>query len=277
MRQSKPHAPRAERGTRSVPASFVTVALVLPALFLTAPRVQANPRPSTVPPTLEIAVLDPNADPLGNPAIRTFPDMYGGMQIDVPPVVLVHRYYYTGDRSFQGPLLPGGPSIVVVNHPKHGERLYIPVQMLPGAPRVIYRHHSIEYDYGKRGITIKFCWLSGRPKVEYRNCAHLTYHLHNADQKAKEIMKNLAARTGLTEATKSAKELTKNVVVTTADRTGELGRMVVTPFVQAVQMVPGVNMLISPPEDRARRLRDAQLRVAEDAAARKDRFISGNR
>ena len=124
--------------------------------------------PSPVPPTLEIAVLDPNVDPQGNPAIVVRDDGHGGAVVDIPPVVLVHRYYYTGDRSFQGPMLPGGPSIVVVNDPRNGQRCYIPAQMLPGAPVVRYTGRKIEYDYGRNGITVSFGML-GSPKVTYRN------------------------------------------------------------------------------------------------------------
>jgi len=43
-----------------------------------------------VPPTLEIEVLDPNADPLGNPAVRTIKNAAGQTVVDIPPVVLVH-------------------------------------------------------------------------------------------------------------------------------------------------------------------------------------------
>jgi hypothetical protein len=120
-----------------------------------------------VPPSLEIEVLDPGVDPLGNPAVVLNRAENGGLKVDIPPVVLVHRYYYTGDRSFQGPMLPGGPSLIVVNHPKTGERCYVPVQMMPGAPRVTYTAHCIEYDYGAWGTTLSF-GLFGHPKVSYR-------------------------------------------------------------------------------------------------------------
>jgi hypothetical protein len=120
-----------------------------------------------VPPELEIEVLDPGVDPLGNPAVVLNRAENGELKVDIPPVVLVHRYYYTGDRSFQGPMLPGGPSLIVVNHPKTGERCYIPVQMMPGAPRVTYTAHGIEYDYGVWGTTLSF-GLFGQPKVTYR-------------------------------------------------------------------------------------------------------------
>ena len=129
----------------------------------------AERRAAFVPPTLEIEVLDPGVDPLGNPAVFVTPGPPGyPVQIDIPPVVLVHRYYYTGDRSFQAQMLPGGPSIIVVNQPKTGERCYIEAQMLPGAPRVTYTAHSIEYDYGENGMTLQF-GLFGTPTIKYRS------------------------------------------------------------------------------------------------------------
>jgi hypothetical protein len=121
-----------------------------------------------VPPSLEIEVIDPGVDPNGNPAVLLERCADGTMQVNIPPVVLVHRFYYSGDRSFQGPMLPGGPSIVVANHPKTGERCYIPAQMMPGAPRVTYTGHAIEYDYGEHAVCVHFsAW--GPPTVKYRD------------------------------------------------------------------------------------------------------------
>jgi hypothetical protein len=126
-----------------------------------------------VPPGDEIEVLDPNADPLGRPRVELRDDLKhdGGepsLRVDIPPAVWVHKYYYTGDRSFQAQLLPGGPTILVMNHPKTGERCYVEAQMLPGAPRVTYTSRSIDYDYGSHGITLTF-GLLGRPKIKYRS------------------------------------------------------------------------------------------------------------
>src|SRR5262249_51460035 len=144
-------------------------------------------QPTPVPPALEIEVLDPNVDARGNPAVVTRPATVltstgpdGRVIVDIPPTVLVHRYYYTGDRTFQARLLPGGPCIVVVSHPKTGERLYIPVQFPPGAPRVTYTDDSIEYDYGTQAVTISFCCLlCASPKVTYRQGVPLTQKVEN--------------------------------------------------------------------------------------------------
>ncbi len=82
---------------------------------------------STVPPTMEIEVLDPRADPLSRPAVELKTDCEGGMQVDIPRPVIVHKLYYSGNRNFQAQMLPGGPSVVVANHPRTGERCYIDV------------------------------------------------------------------------------------------------------------------------------------------------------
>lgn len=123
---------------------------------------------SNVPPTLEIEILDPNADPLSRPAVELEQGGDGNMIVNIPPTVLVHRYYFTGERSFQSQLLPGGPTMVVANHPKTGERVYIDVQMPPGAPRVTYTDHTIEYDFGDTGVSVCF-GLLGNPSVKYRS------------------------------------------------------------------------------------------------------------
>jgi hypothetical protein len=137
-------------------------------LALLTPSIQAAGRQSrNVPPTDEIEVLDPSADPLGRPAVELH-QTANGLLVDIPPAVLVHKYYYTGDRSFQAQMLPGGPSIIVVNHPKTGERCYIDAQMLPGAPRVTYTSSCVEYDYGENGITVHF-GLFGQPTIKYRS------------------------------------------------------------------------------------------------------------
>ncbi|MEZ6135384.1 MAG: hypothetical protein R3C53_10790 [Pirellulaceae bacterium] len=121
-----------------------------------------------VSPVLEIEVLDPNADPRGNPAVTVTTDAAGNSQVEIPPSLIVHRYYYTGDRSFRGPDLPGGPSIVIAQNPRDGQQVYLQVQMLPGSPIVHYTDRSIEYDFGNRAVIVSFPRV-GEPTVSYRN------------------------------------------------------------------------------------------------------------
>ncbi len=180
-------------------------ALAIAALVALFPAsVLAQRHAAPVPPTLEIEVLDPGVDPLGNPAVTVTPDLEdpGQYLVDIPPTVVVHRHYYSGDRSFQGPMLPGGPSILVMNHPRTGERCYVSAQMLPGAPRVTYRSHSIDFDYGENGITVHF-GMFGAPSLKYRSgktwgqktsAALHTEQLRNGWQKVKEHSHTAAQR-----------------------------------------------------------------------------------
>ena len=134
---------------------------------LRAPREPLRAAP--VPPSQEIEMLDPAADPTGNPAVELVPSDGDRLRVDIPRLVLVHKYYYTGDRSFQFKLMPGGPCTVVVDHPRTGERLYLQATLPPGAPRVYYDAGSIEYDYGAQGVKILFgTGRHGPPKIVYR-------------------------------------------------------------------------------------------------------------
>lgn len=224
---------------------------------------QARREPvAPVPPELEIEVLDPNVDPLGNPAVLTARDAVGRTVVDIPPVVLVHRYFYTGDRSFQGPMIPGGPSILVINHPRTGERLYIEAQMLPGAPRVFYRHASIEYDYGPQAIVLKF-GLCGKPTVVYRQGTPLVEHLRQASEARHERVDRWVQRTGLPVAYNRVCEGTSNAAGAAADGARALGRAAVTPVLQIVRATPLGTIFTSDPSRQAERERDSMVRRAE--------------
>jgi hypothetical protein len=230
-----------------------------PAAMLLSSIREAAPAP--VPPTLEIEVLDPNVDPLGNPAVIVRDDGFGPSIVDIPPVVLVHRYYYTGDRCFQGPMLPGGPSIVVVNDPRDGQRCYIPVQMLPGAPRVHYSGRKIEYDYGRSGISISF-GLWGKPKVVYRNHVPTTRRAKTMIVGAGKGAGQLVERSGLPNLAKMGAEGTENVVVNTRNAVEDLGQGLLAPVIGLVGSTPLGSIFRGNPEDQAQRRRDAEVRRA---------------
>jgi hypothetical protein len=185
-----------------------------------------------VPPTLEIEVIDPGVDSAGNPAVLVR-DRENGSTVDIPPTVLVHRYYYSGDRSFRGPMLPGGPSIVVANHPRTGERCYVPVQMMPGSPRVIYTGRRIEYDYGDHGIAVHFGWCD-EPTVKYRSgktwpkklgaLVHAE-QLHNRAREVGRQSNQLAGRS-------------KTVMIGAAAEAKDAVKMLSLPMVNTLEMLP---------------------------------------
>lgn len=154
-----------------------------------------------VPPSLEIEVLDPGVDSNGTPAVI----LNENGTVDIPPVVLVHRYYYSGDRSFQGPMLPGGPSILVLNHPKTGERTYVSVQMMPGAPRVTYTKKGIAFQYEKHAIMVEF-GRSGKPKIKYRSGLSVKQkvgEILHVDEISKHLKKGKAKSQRLAERAKT--------------------------------------------------------------------------
>ena len=220
-----------------------------------------------VPPTLEIEVLDPNADPLGNPAVLTTKDKDGRTVIDIPPVVLVLRYYFTGERSFQGPMLPGGPSILVMSHPKTGERIYVEAQMLPGAPRVTYSHSSIDFDYGPQAIILKF-GHHGKPSVVYRQGTPLVEKIHQASEARHEKIDQLVERTGLPAAAGKIHDGARNAVGASADGVRSVGKRVAAPVVQLIRATPLSSIFSSNPENQALRERDQLSSRAEAEAKR---------
>jgi hypothetical protein len=254
--------------TKRIRGSWRTIAIACSLLAL-APAAgrAARPRSTPVPPALEIEILDPNADPLGNPAIELADDGSGQMTVEIPPIVIVHRYYYTGDRTFQGPRFSGGPAIVVINHPRDGERIYIPVQMLPGAPEVTYTHDSIEYDYGENAITICFGFL-GKPKVVYRNGVPLPRKVGRSVKKVTVAAGSLIERTGIPEFSAQTLRGTKDVAIGAADGVNSVGRAVCTPVAQIVSLLPLARTFQRTPEQEAEFARNARLRRAAADEAR---------
>jgi hypothetical protein len=220
-----------------------------------------------IPPVLEIEVLDPNVNPVGNPTPIPVTRADGTVGIEIPPAVLVHRMYYTGNRTFQGPYIPGGPSVLVFNHPKTGERCYVPAQMPPGFPRVTYTGNCIRYDYGPQSVVLLFGPL-GKPYVEYK---HSSVFGEAARERATNVAagaRNLVERSNLPTAKEKAVTFTKGVAATTVDRASQLTRGTSTFMIQVFRRIPGASYLVSSPEERAERLRDAQIRYAEARDAR---------
>jgi hypothetical protein len=239
-------------------------------------------QPVPVPLDLEIEVLDPNVDPRGNLAILTRPapiptalGTSGRVIVDIPPAVLVHRYYYTGDRSFQFRMLPGGPCIVVANHPKTGERLYIPVQFPPGAPRVHYYADCIEYDYGCQTVTISFCGLLHcGPKVTYRQGTPITRQVENMAIYTRDTTRRLVERTSLPEYADKAAQGAKSAIHTSIDRTNDLAKRVIAPPIAILKMTPLANLFTESQQDQASTAHKNEAgRAREQALRQEDAFI----
>jgi len=211
-------------------------------------RAQRASAPTKVPPGLEIEVLDPSVDAGGNPAVELSQDPHTGRYlVDIPPVVLVHRYYYTGNRSFRGPMLPGGPTIAVVNHPRTGERQYVELQMMPGAPRVHYTSRSIEYDFGEHAVSIVFGKLREVPVVKYRNRPKVATTIEKRMEqtglpKAGGKISNTAGQVKA-----KAKTMTLNAAVAVA----KVAQTAAIPVVKIAKMLPGAQWVLNPNADQA--------------------------
>jgi hypothetical protein len=261
--QSTTTASPSEVDTAPTAAQALTPLRVVPRAHVAVDRTTVP-----VPPTLEIEVLDPNVDPLGNPAVITRPAP-GGLAVEIPPVVLVHRYYYTGDRTFQGPLLPGGPSIIVVNDPTTGVRLYLQVQMLPGAPTVTYSRHSITYDYGPQAITLKFKHHD-KTEITYTEGVAFTERVRRSSEHYKQGVRTLVDRSGLPMASSFARKAVKNVALTTVDRVHDAAKLVAGPIVKLVQSTPLGSAFTQSPEQLAERQRDQAVQRARAEALKQN-------
>jgi hypothetical protein len=68
----------------------------------------------------------------------------------------------------------------------------------------------------------------------------------------------------------------KNVAGNSADRLHDIGKAAVTPVVQMVKLIPGIQMLTSPPENSVEKERDTLVRQAQSEAARLEPSISTN-
>lgn len=230
-----------------------------------------------VPPTLELEVLDPRVDSKGNPAILLEKEIdcagRENLKVDIPQTVIVHKYYFTGERDFQARILPGGPSIIVVEHPKTHERLYIDALLPPGAPRIYYWSNSIVYDYKDHGVTINFTCF-GKAKVSYRNGVPLSHKLSRATKSVANATSNLVSRTPIPDAAQAVYKGTANVATTTIDRAGSVAKMATLPLANTARMLPLSQTLTSSPEEQARVLRDARIERATRRVADNDASLS---
>ncbi len=83
------------------------------------------------------------------------------------PRSIYHSYYYNGDRIFQGPMFPGGPTDVHVIHPRTGDRCVFRVNMPTGTPFIEYDKSSIEYYFPDIVVELNFR-RSGGYDIDYR-------------------------------------------------------------------------------------------------------------
>ena len=219
-----------------------------------------------VSPADELTVLDPasNSEPKPTPIVYQVPG--AGQRVDIPPTVIIHNFYYSGDRDFRGPWLPGGPSILVVNHPLTAERQYLEVQMLPGSPRITYRKHYIDYDFGESRIRVRFLHPlkpHACPTVNYVHGKNFKDTVGSHASATGGHFVQWTKRTGVPHAVKHVAHGTVELLDTSADRIRQAGTIAVTPAIRIMESTPIGGLLVSSPEEQAARERDREVQEAQ--------------
>ena len=85
-----------ERGSRLRAPNAAAVAVLLVACL--SPAVPAENREAGFD---DLVIMDPGAHQNGLPAV-IFDDE--SREIEIPPALHIHRYYYSGDKEYQGPI-----------------------------------------------------------------------------------------------------------------------------------------------------------------------------
>lgn len=144
---------RAFRSDRSVAAMPLHVVLAALLGILSAPVSGGEPRVAGI---RDLVVIEPEGDPQGLSSPTVVHDRDGNLRVELPPTIHVHRMYYAGDRQYQGPIVKGGPTMIVAAHPRTGEQLYTRVTLPPGMPMISYSRSAITYHYRTARVRIRF-------------------------------------------------------------------------------------------------------------------------
>lgn len=230
-------------------------------------------RANLVPPTQELEILDPRVDPQGRPAAKVKLNEIGnGLYVDIPETVIVHKYYYTGERTFQGPFINGGPVVLVFQHPRKAERLYVKAVLPAGAPEIHYDAKGIEYRYPGQRMKVSI-GIFGHAQLSYQTGKTVTDRVHETSQHITKTSGELVNRTGIPEAARKAGETSKDVGLNVLDKTSDLAKGVALPVVNAIQYMPLVKPLTSKAESYAERTREMGVRKATEYSKKAEETV----
>jgi hypothetical protein len=212
----------------------------------------------------ELVILDPGAHPQGLPAVkvRTSPD--GKMDIDIPPTVHVHRYYYSGNREYQGPIISGGPTVVVANNPWNGERMYIDVMLPAGAPIIAYNKAGITYVFQDSRVSIHFPFLCReKAVVTYCSGRGVERCVGETAAKVKEKTTKAMQECVLVGTLKKTAKEAKDVVTGAAMAAGGAGNVALETVAKIAPIIPGYQTLKSLGQQRAEKAEQEALQQAQ--------------
>lgn len=226
-----------------------------------------------------LVVVPPGTHERGLPAVRgeTVDGQY--LTIDLPPTLHVHRYYYAGDEEYQGPLLEGGPTVVVANHPKSGERMYIEITLPPGAPVIAYNKSSITYVYPHSRVAVHFStWHPDRVTVGYHSGKGFTRRTQEISAQMLAATRLRCSNSATWQALKDCGAHTSDLLVGGGQALDGAASGLLDRTRQMGQAVPGITALSSLAEQRDERANQAAIREAEAVKERATlRFVPTNR
>jgi len=213
----------------------------------------------------DLVILDPGKHERGLPAVEL---QYhaDGPHVDIPPTVHVHRYYYSGDKTFQGPIIQGGPTVVVASHPKSGVQMNIDVVLPPGAPRIAYSGHSITYIYPDQRVEIKFQHFPFDPcvaVVKHHHGKGLRQRVDETRQDTREHLKESLVNSQVVHAATEVGSEGGQVVKGVAASIGELSAKGADALKTLSNMIPGVVYLKSKGEQRAQQAYESSVEHAQ--------------
>ena len=218
----------------------------------------------------DLVVYDPGANERGLPSPQFVESKDGkeGLTVDIPPAVHIHRYYYSGDKEIQGPIINGGPTVVVANHPKTGERMYVDVVLPAGAPKIAYNKHSITYVYPNKRVSVSFQHFplnSDKAVVAVHNGQGVGRRIQKAREHVSEHVHEGLANSPMAQATKETAGETSDLLHGVKVSLGDLSGKGADGLKTLTNMIPGVTYLKSkaeqePQKDYASKIRGARIK-----------------
>jgi hypothetical protein len=230
-------------------------------------RVAAGHEP-IVPGLNELVVLDPGLHERNLPPVilEEFEGVEGILRVDIPPKVHVHRYYYSGDKEFQGPIIQGGPTVVVANHPKTGEQMYVNVSLSPGAPRIAHSAHGITYVYPHQRVAIHFQQFPFDPTkavVKYHSGQGVRRTWYQTRQHMVAATKAQFQQSAVVQSLRGTAHCGGDLVRGAGQVVARTGSRVLDGGSALIGSLPGVPALQSASEQRAEIIQAAEIRGAD--------------
>jgi hypothetical protein len=244
-------------------------ALVLAGLLIQAEGARVCTAVEPLKPGLnDLVVYDPGMHERGLPSPQLRPTPEGNFTVETPPAVHLHRYYYSGDKEFQGPLINGGPTMIVARHPKSGDNMYVDVVLPPGAPVVAYNSKSITYVYPDQRVEVEFShFIFNDDKVVVHYCSGRGIGRVTRDVVTCAATKchSRVSQSAFIQAAADVGSCGKSFAVGTAASVGDCTANTLKAAGSLAKSLPGVVMLQSKYDERFQRRYEASI----DQATRK--------